>query len=126
MGEKKNGRALVTAMHGTALVLAWDGDEALQNMLDAAGVHVGGGDFAAGKAGMDYELDEDGTYVVDLVIEDDGEGDYPGTREYCVAMRNERPATKEEWNRHLDGEWPWEDVDDRCEVCGKQVGEHGT
>jgi hypothetical protein len=59
--------------------------------------------FGAGESepfrideGVSYSVPP-GVWVVDLVFEDDGPGDWPGTREWMLCLENHRPPTQEEW-----------------------------
>ena len=41
-------------------------------------------------------------------LTDDGPGDWPGSREVRLGFASMRPATKEEWDAHCGGLWPWD------------------
>jgi len=116
--EPRGGKALVCFYKeaellpaGGGMVLCYDADEHLIAFIqDTGGTRDGG--FALDQGGIDYDsalVREPGIYIGRLRFEDDGPGDYPGTREVVVQLTDIRPATVGEWKAHLDGEWPWED-----------------
>jgi hypothetical protein len=101
------GRALVVAAYGLAYVLVWQGCDAIvEYIADCAGAGIAE-PFAAAKASLDHAPLTDGVWIADLKMIDDGEGDWPGTREYALSLVAPRLATNEEWAAHLADEWPW-------------------
>jgi hypothetical protein len=120
------GLALVVIIHGAGLVLCWDGPAYFKEFVSDA---RGGGNDSFTFDCIDHEMIEDGLFIVELVLIDDGPGDWPGSRESCLHARNFRQATPEEWKAHLVGDWPWEPLltavppvpipRDRCTNCGE-------
>lgn len=102
------GKALIAIFHGEPFVLCWQAGEAMREQVSADG---GGGDsFSPKRGSVGCEEKPDGLYVGVLKFERLGKSDWEdGSYEYGTEISNLRPATKEEWKSHLDGEWPWED-----------------
>jgi hypothetical protein len=96
--------------HGQGVVLTYQAVSWLTNFIQDV---VGGSaeSFTLEKAGADYNL-KDGVWVADLDIVDDGPGDWPGSRESLLQVKRAHPVTQEEWVSYLDGDWPWEPVED--------------
>lgn len=105
------GMALVVMAHGLGCVTAWQGDEHVRNYIQDAG----GGDGRecsfplSSIGGKRHRPHTDGVFVVELAWERVGLSDLPeGGPEYDLRPSNWTPVTKETWQAHLDGEWPWE------------------
>ena len=98
-------KAIVAFTHGRGYVLCFDVDETVE---EASGIDHGES-FALENidVSVDYDAKNDGICIVDVSVEDDGPGDWPGSRECCICLKNARPVTKEEWAAFLDGEFPW-------------------
>ncbi len=105
-----HGRALVCFAHGMGFILAWDGDEGVIETLNNEGINTGeGGSLET----IDHETLPDGIYVGELDWVNEGPSDWPGGGdEYALSFVKARLATAEEWQHHLDGEWPWEPMRD--------------
>jgi hypothetical protein len=106
--EKKmpsTSRVLVVSFFGKAFAILVEDSVALEFIKEGGGFDVEG--FSLEGASIDYGPLPDGVHIGILKLEDDGPGDWPGSREACVALRDVRPATKEEWEAHLAGDWPW-------------------
>jgi hypothetical protein len=56
---------------------------------------------------FDHEPQPDGIYIAELVFVDEGPGDWPGSRETSIGVRNWRLATAAEWEEYVEGNWPW-------------------
>lgn len=109
---KEKGRVLVAFAHGEGFVLLFAGDEVLTDFISDAGASPDG--FGLSEVGADVKLPtadgssiKDGVYLGSMKLEDDGPGDYPGTREVCLTVDDLRPVSKEEWNDYRNGEYPW-------------------
>ncbi len=105
-----HGRALVALFHGKALCLVWSADEGFSEFFSDWGAHRGE-PVALDRCGCSYnDKLPDGVYIGALEMIDDGPSDwgYGDHREYAPAFDAERLATQEEWQRHLDDEWPWD------------------
>lgn len=105
-----HGRALVVVAYKLAFALVWDGDEGVVETLNNEGIHQGeGGSFET----IDHGPLEDGVYIGELAWVVDGPSDWPGGgNEYSLAFVKARLATAEEWQHHLNNEWPWEPMHD--------------
>lgn len=102
------GRALIVFAFQKGYAIAYQAKVALHEYIMDAGGELDCFDLE--KIGADYAKHEDGLYVAELKLIDDGPGDYPGSREVCVSVVESRLATKEEWEAHRTGEWPWESL----------------
>lgn len=98
------GKALVTVRYGRGYALLFQGGYALKQLLDDVGCT--GESFPIDA--LDYNTPDDGIYICDVKIVDDGPGDWPGSREAIPQLLNFRLATPEEWLAFIDGDWPWE------------------
>jgi hypothetical protein len=106
----KPSKALVVVYHGKAMCLCCgplvEGEYAAIDVLteEDSSREMG---FPLDAASVDCPRLPDGVYCGEMRVENDGLGDWPGSVEICVAFRNWRQATEEEWCKHLWGEWPW-------------------
>jgi hypothetical protein len=91
-------KALVVFAHGRGHVLVFQGPHNMADFDPQTEVYSGRSE------GQSY-----GVFLVELVLEDDGPGDWPGTREVVLSERNRRLVTDAEWEAHVDGEWPWKE-----------------
>lgn len=100
-------KALVLFAHGKGFVLRAEcEDGAIEQFLSDIGVARDGFDLDDG--GLDYaRACPDGLWVGDLSLEDDGPGDWEGTREVLLQLSGLRPITAEEWMRYRRDEWIW-------------------
>jgi hypothetical protein len=108
-------RAMVVVYEKTQLVVCYSANSWVKELI----VECGGGPdtFDAGRMNVDSDVPlEDGVYICDIKVEDDGPGDWPGSREVIPALRKPRRATKEEWAAHCRGEWPWDLVEKEAET----------
>lgn len=98
------GKVLVAVGPGDAMVLVADVAPGA-HWLDEFGVREDG--FACEENGIDVACGEQGLFIGNLAVVDDGPGDWPGTRECAVVINELRPVTAAEWKAHCRGEWPW-------------------
>ncbi len=99
-------KALVLFAHGRGFALYYEANSpGLSELIQ----DTGGGleDFDLEGIGAHCETPADGLYVYDIHVVDDGPGDWPGSREVAVELRDGRPVTVEEWAAHRRGEYPW-------------------
>ena len=104
--SKSKGRALVVVAYSDPYALVWSAGEYLRDTIIEAGGHTDG--FALKNASFDHAMVEDGLFIAELSMVDDGPGDWPGTREFLLSVTSFRTATAEEWAHHCDGDWPWD------------------
>lgn len=103
------GKALIVVAHGQGMVLIYQAVSWLEQFIhDVVGNHDS---FSLEKASADYNL-KDGIWVADLGLVDDGPGDWPGSRECLLQVKDAHPVTAEEWAFYLDGDWPWEPIEE--------------
>lgn len=97
--EPKPSKALVFVHNGRGWVFEWDSEDpsVLQYLDDAGGSHDG---FSTSKVGVDHAL-ENGLWSVTMRLIDNGEGDWPGSREVILQFTDEKPATDKEWDDYL-------------------------
>lgn len=102
------GKAIVLFAHGRGYAICAQlvGGDDVTAFASDYGVNEDGFDFEA--CGIDHAKHTDGIWVGDLSVVDDGEGDWPGSRECAVQFSNAHPATAEEWRDHCEGLWPWD------------------
>ena len=127
VGVRDFGFALIVVAHGDPLALCYDGPHHITEYIDES-FRRDAGSFAFGDE-VDFAPVADGVYIAELLLVDDGTGDWPGSREVALQARNFRPATPAEWTAHLNEEWPWEPfvhvrprrrqkIRRRCRGCG--------
>lgn len=105
-----HGQALVAFAYGKGMALYYEGADHLGDFTNTGS----DGTFSVDASGVDYDKSEvarDGIYIVDMTMEDDGPGDWPGAREYCLGFRNIRRATEREWADYCQGDRPWTERD---------------
>jgi hypothetical protein len=107
---KVEGKALILFTHGSGFVLAYQATEALHEFILDAGGALDQFDLEGVGADCPQRETANGLYIGELKLADDGPGDWPGSRKACVKVVSLRLATKEEWESHRDGEWPWESI----------------
>lgn len=99
-------RALMVFAHGIGQALVYSGPDPVRQFITDTG-----GDqdtFDTERCPVDFQDPGDGLYIVELRIADDGPGDWPGSREGILQLHDPKPATREQWAAHCDGDWPWE------------------
>jgi hypothetical protein len=109
---RRTSRVLVVFAHGEAMSLVCEPGLPLECLKEIGEVR-GGGIDAFNLYGVDYETRQDGVYYGVLHIVDDGPGDWPGSREVTVCLKDVRPTTVGEWASHRRGEWPWPQSSDK-------------
>ncbi len=97
-------KALVVFAYGDGQALAFSGPTWLEEMIYADGGSGGSFDMNI----VDHSPQSDGVWICDLDAVNIGISDWDGGPEYGPGAKNWRLATKEEWNRHQNGEWPWD------------------
>jgi len=106
------GKAMVVFAHGKGLVVCWQAQTYVAQFISDAGGGGGTDSFDLDDVGADYNDDiDDGVWLFDLGLVDDGPGDWPGSRECMLQLTNGRHATAEEWAYHRGDEWPWEPIE---------------
>lgn len=105
--QPETSRVLVAFAYGKGMVLACEPGVVLDYIRENGGDADEDG-FSLDYEGVDYAPQEPGVYVGVLKVLPAGPGDWPGTQEYMPGLDDVRPATAEEWEAHLRGEWPWE------------------
>lgn len=109
-GRRPPNKALVVAAHGRGVCLCYEADAGITCCLsEFNGAGTGEEEhFDVADLGLQIQDGLAGVFVCDLSLVDDGPNDWDGGAEWVVNLSNPRPATAEEWTRHVDGEWPWE------------------
>jgi hypothetical protein len=102
-------KLLLISHAGIATAIVIDVDEPVMQHIHDCGGDVDGWDLEG--ADVDAHAFVDGALVASVKMIDDGPGDWPGSRETVASIYDVRPATKEEWQAHVHGEWPWPNVD---------------
>lgn len=103
----RSNKALVVCALGAAWVLTYEADDSIDVFIRDCGGNDDGFDLLA--ASVDFKYPGDGLFVGDISIEDDGPGDWPGTREYTLALSAFRPATEAEFEAFRRSEYIWSD-----------------
>lgn len=108
LNEDRISRAVVVFAHQEGYVILHQAFGGVKEFID----DLVGEQFDLDAVGADFAPQRDGVYVSELCLIDDGPGDWPGSREVCLSLREVRPITKDEWMFYRDGLWPWEQETD--------------
>jgi hypothetical protein len=112
---KREGKCLLLFVHGEGLVLTW---MAGVYMADFIGEGPGGSEgksFKTDDVSFDADVPSaDGLYIGEFKFVNEGKDWESQTYEYSLGITKLRPATKEEWEHHRNGEWPWEPLKGSC------------
>jgi hypothetical protein len=121
LASRDSGLALVVVAHGRGSAICWDAHFRIKEFVSDG---WGGGETFNLDA-VDHEPVEDGVFIAEMVLVDDGPGDYPGTRETALQLRNFRRVSEAEWGAFLAGDWPWKPFEKRlrCRGCGAYADE---
>ena len=102
----RTGLVLVVFAHGSGVVLYEDLHDHVESFIREGGFALDV-PFGLDAVNIDYTPEPDGVFVGEVVLADDGPGDYPGTRETRAEVRGLRFVTEEEWRRFCDDLCPF-------------------
>jgi len=104
-----HGYALIVSFFDQAHIVLWDGDPGITEWMVDAGSNGSNFPISTDDAfGRGFKK-PDGVYLAELGWKNMGPSDCDDRRpEYSACIKTVRPATQEEWQDHLHGQWPWD------------------
>ena len=101
-------KALIAFFHGKGIALVWSGPSWLHEFVNDL-YKVGDG-FSLDDVDIEHAggTCDDGLYICDLDVFTEGPDYFTGERDSFIQAKNLRPATAEEWESHVSGDWPWD------------------
>ena len=102
--EPEANKALVVFVHKIGVVLYYEAELCIREEIGVTNEQP----FGLDSAPIDFETPkENGVYIMDLGLQDDGPGDWPGSREYILTLTNPVKITEEQWKKFSEDEILW-------------------